>query len=568
MTTTRFSGGHLLFALGVFTFATTLYAVCRHYSPLPFSDQWDGMIGFYMRALQNPWHSFFEQHNEHRLTFSRLIFFPDVRYFGGRNLLSLAANLVLAVLLALAFYRVTCRYSSLDRAMRLSLLGVILVFTFSWIQEENFTWGFQSQWFAVYLFALLAFHALDLTARAQARGDAAKSLAWLIAALASGTVSAFSMSSGVLVLPVLIAQAIYQRLKLHAILLALAVTATVWIGYFVDWHKPASSGNFVAALREHPIIAGSYVLLYLGAPAQKAHLGYLGAYVTGALVLFTLIAFCAKLLRHPNHPVRAIALLCVTVFIAGNALVTASGRLGFGVESALSSRYTTASLAAWLALILFAALNVETVDKRRAVFTLAVVATGLIVYAQRSAFNDAHDVTHSRLVAGLALRSHVYDPQIVTAVYPFPETLVNIAKAAEEAQVSIFAPGQPDYLVPPQRIDSKSPCDGAIDGVFLTSNPNMLRATGWIYDSNGQSTPRFVVVTDGSNATLGTGVTGGPRPDARAHEGRRARYSGWTAFFKAPPTGEIHIAARTADGRYCAMKATGTMPLASSPASH
>ncbi|ALP62209.1 hypothetical protein AN416_06065 [Paraburkholderia caribensis] len=566
MKATRFSCGYLLFALGVLTFATTLYAVWRHYSPLPFGDQWDGTIGFYMRALQNPWQSLFEQHNEHRLTFSRLIFFPDVRFFGGRNLLSLAANLVLAALLARAFYRVTSRYASLDRAMRLSLVGVILVFTFSWIQEENFTWGFQSQWFAVYLFALLAFHALDLSAQAQARGDAAKSLGWLVAALASGTIAAFSMSSGVLVLPVLIAQAIYQRLKLRALLLILAVTAAVWIGYFVDWHNSASSGNFVATLGQHPIVAVRYVLLYLGAPAQKARLGAPGAYVAGALVLLTLFAFGAKLLRHPTRPVRAIALFSVTLFITGNALLTASGRLGFGVDSALSSRYTTASLAAWLALILFAALNIETTDERHKVLTLAVVATVLIASAQRFAFNDAHDVTHARLVAGLALRSHVYDPQIVTAVYPFPERLVNIAKAAEEAKVSIFAAGQSDYLAPPPRIDSKSTCEGAIDGVFPTSNPNMLRATGWIYDSNEQSTPRFVVVTDDSNATLGTGVTGGPRPDARVHEGRRARYSGWTAFFKAPAKGEIHIAAPTADGRYCAMKAAGTMPLAGSPA--
>lgn len=559
----RFSGGHLLFALGVFTFVTTLYAVWRHYSPLPFSDQWDGTIGFYIRALQNPWHSFFEQHNEHRLTFSRLIFFPDVRYFGGRNLLSLAANLVLATLLALAFYRVTSHFSSLDRAIRLSLVGVILVFTFSWIQEENFTWGFQSQWFAVYLFALLAFHSLDLTARAEARGEAAKSRAWLVAALASGTASAFSMSSGVLVLPVLFVQALCQRLKLYALLLILAVTATVWTGYFVDWHNPASSGNFVAALREHPVIAVRYVLLYLGAPAQKAHLGYLGAYLTGALALFTLFGFCAKLLRHQNRPARAIALLFLTLFIAGNALLTASGRLGFGVDSALSSRYTTASLAAWLALILFAALNVETPHRRRAVYTFAVIATALIACAQRSAFGDAHDVTHSRLVAGLALRSHVYDPQIVNAVYPFPETLVTIAEAAEQAQVSIFAPGQPDYLVPPERLDSKSPCEGAIDGIFPTTNPQMLRATGWIYDKSEQTTPRFVVVTDDSNTTLGTGVTGGSRPDARTHEGRRARYSGWTAFFRAPAHGTIHINAPTADGGYCALKAAATLPLAS-----
>lgn len=564
MKTTRLVGSYLLFLLGVLTFATTLYAVWRHYSPLPFSDQWDGTIGFYMRALQNPWQAFFEQHNEHRLTISRLVFFPDVRYFGGRNLLSLAANLVLAVLLALTFFRVTTRYSALNRASRFALAGLILVFTFSWIQNENFTWGFQSQWFAVYLFALLAFHALDLAAQAQTRSDASKSRGLLAASLASGTAAAFSMSSGVLVLPVLIVQAIYQRLRLRDVLLIVAVTAAVWVGYFIDWQKPASSGNFIAALREHPGVALHYVLLYLGAPAHNSRLGVPGTYFAGALVLIALAAFCLKLLRSRTQNVRAIALFALALFIAGNALLTASGRLGFGVDSALSSRYTTASLAAWLALLLFSALNVETARRRRLVLVIAAIATVLLVAQQRSAFKDERDVTHARLVAGLALRAHVYDPHIVNAVYPFPEILVNIAKAAEAAKISIFAPNQPDYLVPPERVDSTSRCDGSVQGVFVTTTSGIYRATGWIYDDSDKRTPRYVAITDDSGETLGTGVTGGDSGDAQVHDGRHARYSGWTAFFKVPAKGDIHVVARLTDGEYCGLQAAIAMPIAAS----
>ena len=97
------AGNYFAFALGVLTFATTALAVWQHFSPLPIGDSWDGTIGFYMRAMQHTWQAFFEQHNEHRLAFSRLIFFADVRYFGGRNVLSLVANLILAGFLAGAF---------------------------------------------------------------------------------------------------------------------------------------------------------------------------------------------------------------------------------------------------------------------------------------------------------------------------------------------------------------------------------------------------------------------------------------------------------------------------------
>lgn len=263
-------GNYVVFALGVITLATTTFAVWQHFSPLPIGDSWDGVIGFYMRAMQDPWRAFFEQHNEHRLTVSRLVFFADVRYFGGRNVLSLIANLVLAGVLATMFFRIMVLYrATLSREARIGLAGAVLVFAFSWIQKENFTWGFQSQWFAVYLFALLAFHSIDLTGEADARGERAKSLGWFATALTSAWLAAYSMSSGVLVFPILIVQAIYLRLKPRELLVIACVTAAVWFAYFIDWHKPASSGNLATGLRDHPIAALRYVILYLGAPAHK-----------------------------------------------------------------------------------------------------------------------------------------------------------------------------------------------------------------------------------------------------------------------------------------------------------
>ncbi|SDI07151.1 hypothetical protein SAMN04487926_111238 [Paraburkholderia steynii] len=564
MKTTRFSGSHFLFALGVFTFATTLYAVWRHYSPLPFGDQWDGTIGFYMRAVQHPWQAFFEQHNEHRLVISRLVFFPDVRYFGGRNVISLTANLVFAALLALTFFHIVTRSATLDRNSKLGLAGVILVFTFSWIQQENFTWGFQSQWFAVYLFALLAFHLLDLAAQARTIEGHAKSRVWLTLALVSGIAAAFSMSSGVLVLPVVLVQAIYRRFRPRALLLIVVVTLLVWVGYFFDWQKPASSGGLLAGLREHPFDALRYVLLYLGAPARSARLGLPGAYVAGALVILTLAVYCIKVMQYRTQNMRAVSLLAFALFVSGNALITACGRLWFGVETALSSRYTTASTGAWLALVIFTALNRKSIKQRQLALAVIIFATLLVASAQRFAFRSDRDIAYARLVAGLSLRAHVYDPEITGAVYPFPERLVEIAKAAEDGKLSIFAPDQPDYLVPPKRIDSTSFCDGAIDGVFATTTPGTYRATGWLYDTNGRRTPEYVAVTDDGGTTLGSGVTGGESDVARSRDGAHARFSGWTAFFKAPTRGDIHIAAQIANGSYCAVKTAKAMPASAS----
>jgi hypothetical protein len=548
-------GNYLLFTLGVATLATTAFAVWRHFCPLPFADSWDGTIGFYMRAMQAPWQSFFEQHNEHRLTFSRLIFFVDVRYFGGRNVLSLIANLVLAGALAVTFYRITLHLRpTLSGPMRLGLAGATLVFTFSWIQNENFTWGFQSQWFAVYLFALLAFHSIERTAEAEDRDQRGKSRGWFVTALASAWIAAYSMSSGVLVLPVMIIQATYLRLKKRDLVVLVAFAVAVWFAYLIDWIKPASSGNLTTGLRNDPIGALRYMLLYLGAPAFHARLGLIAAYACGMLTLTVLVVSCIRTVRSTEKRPQGIAMLAFAIFVASNAVLTASGRLWFGIETALASRYTTASLACWLALIIFIALNSRTAKQFNRVIIVAVGATFIVAVGQRMALQSDNNVGYSRLVAGLALRDHVYDPEIVKAVYPFPDTLVGIAKQAEAEKLSIFAPDQPDYLVPPDHISATSACDGAIEIISTTTTPDVYRATGWIYDTTAKQTAQAVVVTDASGATLGTGVTGGDREDIRSRFSQRARYSGWTAFFKAPATGSIRINGQLSGNTFCAVQ--------------
>lgn len=558
-------GSYVLFALGVVTLATTVFAVWRHFSPVPFGDSWDGTIGFYTRVMQAPWQSFFEQHNEHRLTFSRLIFFADVRYFGGRNVLSLIANLLLAGALAATFYRITLHHrATLSRPMRFGLAGGVLVFTFSWIQNENFTWGFQSQWFAVYLFALFAFHSIERTAEAESRDQRAKSRGWFVTALASAWVAAYSMSSGVLVLPVLIVQATYLRLNRRDLAVLVAFTAAVWFAYFIDWTKPASSGNLTTGLREHPIGALRYVLLYLGAPAFHARLSQAVAYISGMWALVVLVTSCIKTVQAGEKRPQGIAMLAFAIFVAGNAVLTASGRLWFGIGTALASRYTTASLTCWLALIIFMALNSSTAKQFNRVIIVAVIATLIVASGQRMAIRPDNDVAYSRLVAGLALRAHVYDPEIVKAVYPFPDTLVGIAKQAEAAQLSIFAPDQPDYLVAPDHISATLACEGAVESISTTTTPGIDRAAGWIYDTAARQTAKAIVVTDASGTILGTGVTGGDRDDIRKKFGRRARHSGWTAFFKAPATGGIRISGEIAANTYCALQGEKTVSAAGS----
>lgn len=544
----------LIFLLGIATLLSTLYSVQQHFSPVPYADSWDGTIAFYTRALQSPWRAFFEQHNEHRLVFSRLIFYADVRYFGGRNVLSLIANLVLAGVLALAFIRIALHYGVASNwGSPLGLIGGVMIFLFSWMQRENFTWGFQSQWYAVYLFALLAFYALQLCAEALHHGDSARERNWYVAMVAAATAAAGSMASGLLVWPVLVVTAIYLRLRWRAVVLLAVLSAAIWVAYFYTWHSPGNTGSPIAGLRDHPVAMLKYAVFYLGAPADYTRLGPLGAAVCGAIFVAALAAALLHAVARRNRLPLATALLVFSAFVAGNALLTASGRLVMGMDTAFSSRYTTASLTGWLALLLYIGINCPIGRGSRRTLGVTLIALLIVVSFQREAFRADRQTRYERNVAGLALRAHVYDFAMTRSVYPSIDGLRHEAQLGEAAKISIFAPNQPDYPVLPAQIEPTVTCVGALDHVFKTPTPGIYRAQGWIYDPTTRSVPENIALTDATGKPIGSGVTGANRGDVSKVVGKRAKFSGWTALLSAPGHGDIRIVGIVAPSDYCAV---------------
>lgn len=545
---------YLAAVLGLLTVLSTIYGVCAHYSPVPFWDQWDGEIDVYLRALQYPISALFEQHNEHRLAISHLLFFADLRYFGGRNVSLLIENLMLAGLLALTMYRVAIRQADARTYQRVGLAGAVLMVAFSWMQSENFTWAFQSQWFAVYLFALCAFHATDLSADAWRRRDGRRTNLWLIAALISATLAAYSMSSGVFTFPVVILLAWYHRLGLARLIAIGMTTALVWLAYFVNWHAPGGSGTLHEAMHNAANVL-TYFLYYLGAPAHHAKFANTAVLACGLASIAILVLQVGRLLSKHAQTAKATALLAFTVFVAGNALLTAYGRYEGGLSTAFSLRYATASLNGWLALIVYTYLNANMAWSRRITLTAAVALLLLLIPVQRHALTDDVQDVYENNVAGLALRAHVYDSQFTQATFPSVSAITQIARKAEAAHISIFSPSQPNFLVAPAKIDANRQCQGNIDQIATTATPGVLVARGWIYDPASRSVPHSIVLTDTAGNTLGTGIAGGIRDDVKQLYGRHARYSQWTAFFSAT-NGQVIVAnGKTARGRFCSIAA-------------
>lgn len=542
-----------LLGLGLLTLCSTVVGVVRNFSPVPYWDQWDGTVEFYMRALVDPLSAFFAQHNEHRLVLPQLIFFADMRYFGGRSVFSLAANLVLALLLVVALYRIAARYLPNIRADRLIAAGLALTLVFSWAQRENFTWGFQSQWFAVYLFALCAFHSLERAAEPKPN----PSPWWCALAIVCAVMAVMSMASGLLVLPVLIVMAMYLRLPISNVIALVVTCAATWVAYFHHWTSPNGT-SVTAALTQHPLGVLKYVVLYLGAPLYYSFPCWpFTALVCGVAMLAGVAIGVWRTLLGDKQP-RSLALLATALFLVGNALITASGRYSLGLDSAMVSRYTTASSLALATTVLFLWINSSRPTIRKGIEVGIALLAVLIFVGQPLALRPGHDEVFRRKIGGLALRLNLYDPTYTSGLFPI-EALRPIAQRAQAAGLSIFAPDSVDYPPIPNHVSASTQCDGQIDQVLPTQTAGVFAARGWAVDRGTHKYVQSVLLAGADGQVLGEALTGESRNDLREHTGIHDAYGGWFGFFKTPPDNQLRAFGVLSTGGYCVLSGTRTM---------
>src|SRR5690554_6179984 len=146
--------------------ALAILGGARAYTPVPFWDMWEGTLPFYLDVQSGDKGIWWAQHNEHRIVLSRLLFWVDISVFKGAGLFLTIMNYVLAALAVAVFLKIGReRWRSLDPTPQPSgawhgwLLGMLLcVWLFHWMQWENFTWAFQSQFFPAQLVPLCALY--------------------------------------------------------------------------------------------------------------------------------------------------------------------------------------------------------------------------------------------------------------------------------------------------------------------------------------------------------------------------------------------------------------------------
>ena len=325
--------------------------ISRYGVDIPYADEWL-WTPFLFKAHQ---HSltvadFFEQHNEHRYFFPKLLLLVLAPLTAGNTKGAMFFSLGLVALMSAALWYLLHRTVPTTASKKLLLLALLNLLLFSPVQSENWMWGYQ---FVLFFSNLLL--AAGICVAISRRSLPTKFL--LCVALAA--VATFSFGGGILAWPLTFPLALAVESSLAKRKITLWLSA--WLGaagaaaglYFFHYTKPPEHPPLFAS--SHPADYFLYVTTFLGGHLSRADLtkSILVAAENGTLLLLLYLGGLFWTIRSHDADFRTKMLPWLGLGGAAvlNALLAAATRIGFGINQALDSRYTTFSLLISLSVI-------------------------------------------------------------------------------------------------------------------------------------------------------------------------------------------------------------------------
>jgi hypothetical protein len=461
-------------------------------------DQWDvvplfgelssGTLGF---------SDLFAQHSEHRIFFPRIamLLLGTVTKYNtvAEMYFLLACFLLMLGVLFLAFRRSThSRYKAL-------LFVPVAFLAFSPRQYAVWLLGFHIQFAFVLTFNVLALYLLHAAGRG---GSSASGKPAFAGALASATVASFSSTQGLLVWPVglvqLLVAPIERRTKRLMVAAWGAVGLAQWVVYFVGWVKPPWVKTPWTYVFDHPLRGAEFFLTLLGSSLFWQQ----GAALAGGAVVAVLAAASLLLLYRGGKLGEGsfwAALVLFSLVILASITV---GRMGFGIEQALISRYASFPI---LAVVGVYAMLVKLVSDQRSQINTALLGTlsGLMLLGILVSFPEGvkagKDTKASREQAAFILSMYRSQPDelLEESLSPGAEEVREHAPTLERLGYNVFS--EPRARVPrslsalspvhspiPSSIDSVADVGVAQQPLTLPEGKPFVTVRGWAVDAKAK----------------------------------------------------------------------------------
>jgi hypothetical protein len=441
---------NLLFALAVLVpVLICLLFVNSNAVNMLFLDEWERVTD----CVKADTHSLtfadlYAQHNEHRIFFMRPIYLGFMYISNFNVIVPMWFSFALILLMAFIILRHIAARDGVSDRKKYFFAALTSFLLFSLTQYENLLWGCQMQFVMALSVSVLSCYFLSRMCHINRK--TIRNIYFAIA-LFSALVSSYTSSHG---LPTWITGMVIFFIMFrkkaffspYFIVWTLAAAAT-WISYFHGYAKPEHHPSLSYAL-EHPVVFLQYFFTITGnAISGNFKAGAAGAGIV--LVVFLLIA-CVKIWKDKQEQqfIFPLALALNSLFILGS---TALGRVGFGAEQALTSRYTSFSISLIVAVaLLWMELKDKNTNKAIIKNTAKVVMAILLMSIPLSlaeGFQNGKKIKTDRAYSAYILETFNTQPdQLLQRFYPWPDSVRTRAAYLQKKQFNVFH--HPHYTVP------------------------------------------------------------------------------------------------------------------------
>jgi len=479
---------------------------------------------------------------DHRIVIPRILFFLDIYVFGGWNAFGIVAIYFMLACLGVTIWIEykkwhTVRYSSFI------IIGLIFSFLFSWIQNENLKWGFQSQFIAIYLFAMLAFAFYSRPTGSVKR----VALGLIFCACAE-----LSMGNGIATFFVMATQGFLLRRSWREIATILVAGAIASAIYFHNFVKPVLPLD--PAVAHVPLARLKFFLIFLGSPVFWVTHSLLLAGMAG-LLLFVLAALATIHLYRKRlfTPYRSFLIAGYGLIVA-SAIGATQGRWMLGLLAAIASRYTLPVLLSFLVLSLLALDMAATKRARTIVVLIPLVFLTFLAKFQENVNGDV-DILYRWKLAVLSQKIGLDHQDLDGLIFPLNVHYVYEQEAnfAAEYEIGPYSRGwlhDAGLVKFDKDLVDGSRCTGYLESV--TTDSVGITASGWAVSPVRRHGSLLIVLVNPAGETVGYGVSGRKRDDVKANVKHAPGNSGWVGFAK-PGQKDLRAYALVGD-RFCPLQ--------------
>ena len=467
----------------------TISEILRAPTRVPWADEWEVIQEFILYKQGNPlWPTLWASHWGHRFVVPRLVFFANLQWGSRASLIWLTCGLQLvqiAFLCILSWVLVGRKSRLLFGASVAAILSLMI----SPFQMENFIWSMQFTFPLVYLASGISFLCLALYS------DRHRPVFLVVGALAA-VVASYTMANGILVWPVLVAQAAYLKMPRRFTVTAALFGAGLIASYCWHYQLPPLGMGFMGMLRR-PIDGTLLIALLLGAALKVLPLrfGIAATLMAIAGAIYTGVSA----LRDRNAPRSWLsALVAFHIFLLLAVASTVAGRMSpqwLAGNFEVPSRCFTLIQEFWCCtaiLILYATCHLP---RSRVLAGFYAVLYLCIMFPERrlliSAGEDWSDFFRGIDAVGAAFIVEAPDEKLLSILWPIKPQREEIVTFMRKKHLGVFAEPRSAwlgrYVLELFPVASADRCIGFIERILPLADDSPARATwrieGWAWNT-------------------------------------------------------------------------------------